>query len=676
MNRTGLGWAVVTPQFGRLAGALSAALLTLSLALSSQAQTKKETTPPKSAKETTIVETKLAPAQSSTAHELTSTDLEAFLDSMMPSQLQRENIAGAAIAVVKDGKLIFAKGYGFSDVEKRTPVTADNTLFRPGSISKLFTWTSVMQLAEQGKLDLDKDVNEYLDFKIPPAYGKPITLKNIMTHTAGFEELGRDLFVSDAQHLHSLEQFLKHHVPDRIFPPGIVPAYSNYATALAGYIVQRVSGKSFDQYAQENIFSPLGMQKTTFVQPLPENLKPLMSNGYKKASEKVQPFEFVEAYPAGSVSTTAKDMSNFMIAHLQNGSFADKRILRPETAKQMHSRLYGTDDRLNAMAYGFYEESRNGKRIIGHGGDTVFFHSDLHLILDENVGFFVSYNSAGQGETSPRTILFEAFLDRYFPFTPPAGEKAEPAMADAKEIAGFYKGSRRFDSSFLSLTTPLGEPRVIANSDATISVDPLKGANGELKKFEEIAPFLFREVHGQDHIGFKKDTAGHWQFQLDYPFFIFEKVGLLENKFFNIGLLIFGLGVLGLTVLLWPVAAIVRKHYGKQLAYTPPDSRLRLLARIVSILFLVFYVGWISILSLSDDPQGLNGLPPWIVAFGVLGVICTIGTTLVWLNAVRSLRNPTRWIWTKLQDLVLALACLALVWLAFIWHLMNFNIHY
>ena len=676
MNRTGLGWAVVTPQFGRLAGALSAALLTLSLALSSQAQTKKETTPPKSAKETTIVETKLAPAQSSTAHELTSTDLEAFLDGMMPSQLQRENIAGAAIAVVKDGKLIFAKGYGFSDVEKRTPVTADNTLFRPGSISKLFTWTSVMQLAEQGKLDLDKDVNEYLDFKIPPAYGKPITLKNIMTHTAGFEELGRDLFVSDAQHLHSLEQFLKHHVPDRIFPPGIVPAYSNYATALAGYIVQRVSGKSFDQYAQENIFSPLGMQKTTFVQPLPENLKPLMSNGYKKASEKVQPFEFVEAYPAGSVSTTAKDMSNFMIAHLENGSFADKRILKPETAKQMHSRLYGTDDRLNAMAYGFYEESRNGKRIIGHGGDTVFFHSDLHLILDENVGFFVSYNSAGQGETSPRTILFEAFLDRYFPFTPPAGEKAEPAMADAKEIAGFYKGSRRFDSSFLSLTTPLGEPRVIANSDTTISVDPLKGANGELKKFEEIVPFLFREVHGQDRIGFKKDAAGHWQFQLDYPFFIFQKVGLLENKFFNIGLLIFGLGVLGLTVLLWPVAAIVRKHYSKQLGYTPSDSRLRLLARIVSILFLVFYVGWLSVLSLSDDPNGINGLPPWIVALGILGVICTFATTLVWLNAVRSLRNPTRWIWTKLHDLVLALACLALVWLAFTWNLMNFNIHY
>jgi len=364
-----------------------------------------------------------------------------------------------------------------------------------------------------------------------------------------------------------------------------------------------------------------------------------------------------------------------MIAHLQNGKLGDKQILKPETAKLMHSRLYGTDDRLSAMAYGFYEESRNGQRIIGHGGDTVFFHSDLHLILDENVGLFVSFNSAGLGETSPRTILFEAFLDRYFPFTPPPGEKPANAASDAKEIAGFYKSSRRFESSFLALTTFLGEPHVVVNSDGTISVDPLKGANGELKKFEEISPFLYREVHGQDHIGFKKDSSGRWQFQLDYPFFVFQRVGLVENKHFNIGLLVFGLGVLGLTILLWPVAAIVRKHYGKRLDYTPQESRLRLLVRVICILWLVFNVGWFSVLALTDNPASINSLPPWIIAFGILGVICTLGTTVVWLNAFRSLQT-TRWIWTRLHDVILALACLGLIWFAFTWNLMNFNVHY
>ena len=209
------------------------------------------------------------PVAGTGAHQLTAEDLEAFLDGTMPAQLNREDIAGAVIAVVKDGKVLFAKGYGFSDVEKRTPVTPDATLFRPGSISKLFTWTSVMQLVEQGKLDLDKDVNEYIDFKIPQAFGKPVTLKDIMTHTAGFEETARDLFVADAQHMTPLDQYLKEHMPRRIFPPFVVPAYSNYATTLAGYIVQRVSGKPFSQYVADNIYTPLEMTRTTFVQPLP-----------------------------------------------------------------------------------------------------------------------------------------------------------------------------------------------------------------------------------------------------------------------------------------------------------------------------------------------------------------------------------------------------------------------
>ncbi len=642
----------------------------------SLSQTSKETTPPPSAKKAVPTETNMAAGPAPAQHQLTATDLEAFLDGLVPLQLSREDVAGATIAVVKDGKVIFAKGYGYSDMDKRTPVTPDSTLFRIGSISKLFTWTSVMQLEEQGKLDLDKDVNEYLDFKIPPAYGEPITLRNIMTHTSGFEEVGHDLFVADAQHMHSLEHFLKYHVPERIFPPGVVPAYSNYATALAGYIVQRVSGKPFWQYVQDNILSPLEMRRTTFVQPLPEDLKPMMSNGYRKASEKSKPFEFVEAYPAGSVSTTARDMSNFMIAHLQNGQFGDKQILKPETAKLMHSRLFGTDDRLDGMAYGFYEESRNGKRIIGHGGDTVLFHSDLHLILDENVGFFVSYNSLGKGEISPRTVLFEAFLNRYFPYTPPAGVKVENAKEHAKEISGFYKTSRRFESSVLAITTLLGEAKVVTNSDGTISIDPFKSTNGQLERFEEISPFLYREVYGQDHVGFKKDATGRWQFQLDWPIFIFQKVGLSENKYFNIGLLVFGLGVLGLTILLWPVGAIVRKHYGKRLEYSSWDNRLRLLVRAVCILFVVFYAGWLSVLSHAEDPNLINKLPPWIIGFGILGVLCSIGTILVCISAFRSLRTPGRWIWVKLHDVVLALACLGLVWFALAWNLMNFQIHY
>ena len=241
-------------------------------------------------------------------HALAAADLEAFLDGIVPQQLERENIAGATISIVKDGKLLFARGYGYSDVANKKPVVADETLFRPGSISKLFTWTSVMQLQEQGKLDLDRDINDYLDFKIPDAFGQPITLKNILTHTAGFEEQVKDLFAT-GDVSPDLGQYVKTHIPTRIYPPGTVPAYSNYATALAGYIVERVSGRPFSDYVAENIFRPLGMARSTFVQPLPADFIPAMSNGYRRASDS-EPvsFEVVVPFPAGSLTTTSTEI--------------------------------------------------------------------------------------------------------------------------------------------------------------------------------------------------------------------------------------------------------------------------------------------------------------------------------------------------------------------------------
>src|ERR1041385_5793077 len=310
-------------------------------------------------------EAPLPAPSSSGAHEMTAADIEAFLDGLVPLQIKHDDIAGATIAVVKDGKLLFAKGYGYADVEKKKPVSAQDTLFRPGSISKLFTWTAIMQLYEQGKLDLDRNVNDYLDFKIPDAFGKPITLKDIMTHTPGFEEQVKDLFREDATKL-NLGEYLKTHIPARIYPPGTVPAYSNYATAVAGYIVERVSGRPFDQYVAENILKPLNMTHSTFAQPLPADLAPLMSNGYRLASDKPGLFEVVNPFPAGSLSSSATDMAQFMMAHLADGQLGGAHILKPETARLMHSRLFALDDHANAMCYGFYEESRNGHRIIGH----------------------------------------------------------------------------------------------------------------------------------------------------------------------------------------------------------------------------------------------------------------------------------------------------------------------
>ena len=286
----------------------------------------------------------------------------------------------------------------------------------------------------------------------------------------------------------------------------------------------------------------------------------------------------------------------------------------------MHSRLFGSDDRMNGMAHGFYEESKNGHRIIGHAGDTELFHSDLHLIPDSNVGFFVSYNSAGKGEIRPREILFEKFLDRYFPYTEPPAGKIENAKADAASVAGLYITSRRIESSFLKLLSLVGQDKISANPDGTITT-PLKGPNGQLLKFEEISPLLYREVHGRAHLGFKKDENGQMQFQMDFPFFIFQKVSFWENKYFNYTLAIFGLTMVVLTVVFWPVGALIRKHYGRPLDLSPLDCKLRLGVRLVCIFFIGLFGGWLTVLSLATSSiTAVNALAPWIILFGILGV--------------------------------------------------------
>ena len=262
-------------------------------------------------------------------------ELETWLDGFLPYALAAGDIAGGVVVVVKDGAVLLQKGYGFSDVERRRLVAPDSTLFRAGSVSKLFTWTAVMQLAEEGKLDLDSDVNKYLDFVIPPYDGKPITLRNILTHTPGFEESIRYLIGDDSTNVIPLERLMKSTLPKRVFPPGTTPAYSNYAASLAGYIVARVSGQSFDERIEKKIFQPLGMTRSTFRQPLPTELKPLMSQGYALGSGKPKPFEIVQPAPAGSVSATGADMAKFMIAHLNGGA----GILRPETARLMHTTM-------------------------------------------------------------------------------------------------------------------------------------------------------------------------------------------------------------------------------------------------------------------------------------------------------------------------------------------------
>lgn len=612
------------------------------------------------------------------APELTKQDLEAFLDGFVPVQLQRDDIAGAVVCVVKDGKVVLEKGYGFADMAKRTPVIPDATLFRPGSISKTFTWTAVMQLEQQGKIYLNRDIEDNLDFRIRAWFGVPVTMKDLMTHTPGFEESYKDLFVANASDVRPLGQYLKSHLPREIFPPGTTPAYSNYGAALAGYVVQRLSGTPFDDYIEKNILQPLGMAHTTFRQPLPANLAPLMSQGYDRASGGPKGFEYVQAWPAGSLSTTADDMSRWMIAHLQDGAYEKTQILKPETAELMHSRAWTNMPAMNGGDYGFYEMSRNGRRVIGHGGDTQWFHSLMALMLDDHVGFFVSYNSAGKGDDSGPEALWEHFVDRYFPYEPPAITWVANSAADIRKIVGTYWSSRRSQTNVAAVSALLDQPKVTANSDGTISMDGMTDAAGNKLHLAEIAPMLFRQIHGQAQLGFVRGINGGTRLVTDFPFRVGQRVPPWKNAGANLAAIEFAVGIFLLTLIFWPVGAVLRHHYQKRLELAGQYRALRGWMRVVcavDLIFLALFAEWIT--RAQDDLNLLSSsFDGRLHALQLLGAIGVAGTALAVCYCVYSWTKPSLWVWARIWNTLLMFACAAYVFFVVNWHMLNFHLNY
>ena len=546
-----------------------------------------------------------SPAPTS-AHPLTAQDLEPWLDGLMPTALRTAQTPGAVVVVVKDGQVLLEKGYGFADWKKRTPVDPRSTLFRPGSVSKLFTWTAVMQLVEQGKLNLDADVNTYLDFKVPAYEGKSVTLRMLMTHRAGFSETARDL-LTYGKAPPPLADVMKRYTPPRIFAPDDGPGYSNYGASLAGYIVQRVSGEPFETYIERHIFAPLGMTSSTFVQPLPAAMAPNMATGYSTWDKPGPGFEIISLPPAGSLSSTGDDMGRFMIAHLQLGRYGAAQILQPQTAQAMHTTAWRSFPDLNGNLLGFYQQDINGHRVIAHGGDTNFFHSDLDLFIDDNVGLFISVNARGKegmGEFL-RDSLFNAFADRYFPAAepPPASTvDAATAKAHAAMIAGRYMTTRRSDSTFLSLVQLISSNVVVANPDGTITAAPL----GQSATFVEVSPFVWRQFNGHDRI--QATVSGgkvvRWGSDSSAPIWVFVRTGGLAGAGLELPLALAAMGFLAVTVAAWPGAAIARRRYGKTFPHTGARAQVYRLTRVCAVLAFVAVGLWTAVLQMVSETTG------------------------------------------------------------------------
>jgi Beta-lactamase class C and other penicillin binding proteins len=622
-----------------------------------------------------------APPQPSPAPALTRQDFETFLDALIPSQLQNRNLAGAVVSVVKDGQVLFAKGYGYADVGAKKPVLADQTLFRPGSISKLFTATAVMQLVEQGKLDLDRDVNDYLDFTIPKTYPEPVTLRRLLTHTAGFEETLKNLFVAHESDMKALRTYLVNQMPARIFPPGKVVSYSNYGFSLAGYIVERVSGQKFERYIDDHILKPLRMTNSTFDQPLPLQLAAQMSKGYLTASKEPHDFEFVQAAPAGALTTTAADMTRFMLAFLQDGAVDDLSILKPETVRQMETRQFDLHPMINGLGITFMEYWMDPVRVIAHAGDTVYFHSDMVLVPDAHVGYFISYNSFGRNVGGGRGEVLRAFMNRYFPNSSEAKFDVDPnsSKSDGRTVSGVYDGTRRGETTFLRILALLSQFSVSSDKDGVLTVEGNKNQRGELKKWKEVAPLVYSEIDGSEKIAFRRDASGTVREMLPFPaIYEGQRVPWYASKIF-IGLVIGGNFVLALlTVLLWPVAALVRRKYERPLFSAKTDRVLYLLSRVVCLGELLFILAPVIAFSQGLEHIVLLGdaMNPWLQAFHIFGWLLMAGVVLLIIAAARFAKLPRHGLWFRVHAILLAIGGIAVGLFAWQYHLLDTSLKF
>jgi CubicO group peptidase (beta-lactamase class C family) len=600
--------------------------------------------------------------------------LGAFVDGYVRGGMADEDSPSGTVAVAVDGEVVLARGYGYQDLEGRVPVNAETTLFRPGSVSKLFTWVAVMQQVEQGRLDLDTDVNTYLKtFQIDDTWpGQPVTLRHIMTHTAGFEDGGIGyLIIDDPDRIMPLADAMARYQPYRVNPPGAQTAYSNYATSLAGLIVANVSGLSFNDYVQQNIFDVLGMENASFEEPLPEPLASNMAGTYalEAGSYVDKPYEIISNFgPAGALAATATDMLKFGLAVLNGGEYNGGRILRAESVDEMLRKQFSHDPRMPGMGLGFYQTEVNGIPLVGHGGDTTAFHSELVIDRSNRLVFFVSFAAAGGSPV--RTGFKQAFYDEYFPV-----DKSVPrAPEDFAERVGKYAGTYKFwRGNFSTIEKAFGLQSVVGvapGPDNSLLLSSPFGTDRYIEVDKNLFVLAEPMMSGIPKLAFQEDANGQITgFQAEgLPFMSTYKASLPQTPGFNLSLL-------ALSMLAF-IAVWLRFFY-RRAEFSQPENGGRA-ARRASLLLagtnlLTVVVGAIVLVLVSD--QLMSSVPVAIKVWLVLPVLAFVAGLYHLYQMVAVWRGGLlEGLWARLRYSWVTLAGLFMCWFYWYWNILGWQI--
>lgn len=563
-----------------------------------------------------------------------------YFDRQMPAYLSEFGIAGAVTAVVQDGEVVHLGGYGFANVEEQRPMDPERTVVHIGSLGKTFTATAVMQLAEQGLIDLDEDVNAIIDFEIPATYEQPVTIRHLLTHTPGFEARDIGAILVQAEALPSTREYLVRNLPERVRPPGEAIGYSNYGLALLGYVAERASGMALGEYLARNITGPLGMVHTITEQIPTEDSASDLATGY--AGMQPQPAEYIAAFGAGPVRSTAADMAAYMMASLNLGRLGEAEILQAETAIAMQDSQFRADARLNGTGFGFYEMGRNGERIVGHLGSTANFHSVMLLFPERRLGVFVAFNSAEAAGVLRTSRFLDDLMGEFFAQTVTAVQPPADFAERAGDYAGTYFWNNRHGQTTYEKALFLFEAVTIQpTADGRLRV----ASGGSGRTFTETEQDFFVSSDGSDWLVFYRDGAGRvtGASQNSRAVFTLEKRAWYEAPWMTWAVLAV-CGVVFVAGLAINGAGLWCKRGGREAGSVRTGRWLAVAMALVNLVFLPAFVTAVGALLGGQAAGAALHLVLLLPAVGALLTLALAGlTALSWVRGEGALSTRVQW---------------------------------
>ncbi len=605
--------------------------------------------------------------------------LETFVNGLVSSTMDSDHINGLTLSVVKDGEVVLVKGFGEANANTGEAVSGDDTLFRIGSISKLFTYLSIMQMAEEGKFDLNTPINNLLPTALKVdnnGFEEPILVWHLLSHTAGFEEtaLGH-LFVDQAGDILPMTEYLQKYAPKRVRLPGVLASYSNYSVALAGAIVVQQSGLSFNDYVDRNIFQPLGMTESTFRElvagsnGMPAQLRQNLSQGfrYENGDYSPQPFEFIsQISPAGGMSSSAADMARFMLATLNYGALDGQRILTEQTSRQMRDITFSNGgDSLPGIAHGYMTRNYGPYQAFGHGGATLTFFSFMMMIDETDTGVFVSTNTNTGRAASMRVV--DKIIEYLHPELANASSNNNQVMrGEIDRYLGNYMTTRRGYSSIEKFLLGFDSYITVArgNNDTLVTY-----AGGQATKWQQVEPLVFQKLDADDRLVFKADEDGSI-ISLSYGLGITvaEKVGFWQGRT--------GLIVTVLLTLITAMMTIIRNWTRKKPHYreTIAEAFAARLNHVLSFVWIAWIIVFaVAVVNLSSDVNvAMFDYPTKFLMISVWLGNGAVVLTLVSVLALWSVWNEGRWPFARrIMHSVVSFVFLTMSILAFTWKLVG-----